>query len=90
MGRSQLSIVIDVQMLVTHAATSAHRPSGLICKTGLHMPLPTTGETRMSSTTDHVHEGCVQTAHPSTDVPVADDPLDAPRETEASFEEIER
>jgi hypothetical protein len=44
----------------------------------------------MSSTTDHVHEGRDQTAHPSTDAPVADGPLDAPREMEASFEEIER
>jgi hypothetical protein len=44
----------------------------------------------MSSTTDHVHEGCDETAHPSTDAQVEDDPLDAPRETEVSFEEIER
>ena len=45
----------------------------------------------MSSTTDHVHEGCDETAHPSTDARVArDDPLDAPPETEVSFEEIER
>ena len=44
----------------------------------------------MSSTTDHVHEGRDQTSSPSTDAQVADGPLDAPRETEASFEEIER
>lgn len=44
----------------------------------------------MRSTTDHVHEGRDQTARPSTDVPVADDHLDTPREMEASFEEIER
>jgi hypothetical protein len=44
----------------------------------------------MSSSTDHVHEGHDQTAHPSTDAPVADGPLDTPREMEASFEEIER
>lgn len=44
----------------------------------------------MSSTTDHVDEGCDQTAHPSTDAQVADDFVNAPRETEASFEEIER
>jgi hypothetical protein len=44
----------------------------------------------MSSTTDHVHEGRDQTAFPSTDAQVADGPLDAPQETEASFEEIER
>jgi hypothetical protein len=44
----------------------------------------------MRSSTDHVHEGHDQTAHPSTNAPVADGPLDAPREMEASFEEIER
>jgi hypothetical protein len=40
--------------------------SRLMRKTGLHMALPTTGETRMTSTTDRVHEGCDRTAHPST------------------------
>jgi hypothetical protein len=44
----------------------------------------------MSSTTDPVHEGHDQPAHPPTDARVPDDTLDAPRETEASFEEIER
>jgi hypothetical protein len=44
----------------------------------------------MRSTTDHVHEGRDQTAPPSPDAQVADGPLDAPRETEATFEEIER
>jgi hypothetical protein len=44
----------------------------------------------MSSTTDHVHGGRDQTAHPSTEAQVPDGPLDASRETEASFEEIER
>jgi hypothetical protein len=44
----------------------------------------------MSSITDPVHEGRDQIAHPSTDAPVADGPLDNPRELEASFEEIER
>ena len=44
----------------------------------------------MSSTTDHVHEGRDQTAPPSTDAQGSDDPLYAPRETEVSFEEIER
>jgi hypothetical protein len=44
----------------------------------------------MSSTTDHVREGHDQTAAPSTNAQVADGPLDAPRGTEASFEEIER
>jgi hypothetical protein len=44
----------------------------------------------MSSPTDHVHEGRDQTAPPPTDARVPDDTMDAPRETEASFEEIER
>ena len=44
----------------------------------------------MRSTTDHVHEGRDQTASPSTDAQVANSPVDAPHETEASFEEIER
>jgi hypothetical protein len=44
----------------------------------------------MRSTTDHVHEGRDQTAPPSADERVPDETIDAPRETEASFEEIER
>jgi hypothetical protein len=44
----------------------------------------------MRSTTDPVHEGRDQTAHPPTDAQGPDGPLDAPPETEASFEEIER
>ena len=44
----------------------------------------------MRSTTDHAHEGHDQTASPSTDAQVPDGPLDASREMEASFEEIER
>jgi hypothetical protein len=44
----------------------------------------------MRSTTDPVTEGHDQPAHPPTDARVPDGPLDAPRETEASFEEIER
>jgi hypothetical protein len=44
----------------------------------------------MSAPTDHVHEGRDQTAPPSPDAQGPDGPLDAPRETEASFEEIER
>jgi hypothetical protein len=43
-----------------------------------------------SATTDQVHEGCDQIAHPSTDAQVLDGPLDASREIEAPFEEIER
>jgi hypothetical protein len=43
-----------------------------------------------SSTTDYIHEGRDPIAHPSTDAQVPDGPLDASRETEASFEEIER
>jgi hypothetical protein len=54
------------------------------------MALPATGETSMSSTTDHVHEGRDQTAFPSTDAREPEGIMDAPRETEASFEEIER
>ena len=44
----------------------------------------------MSSTTDHVHEGRDQTASPVTDAWEPEGAMDAPRETEASFEEIER
>jgi len=44
----------------------------------------------MSSTTDHVHEGRDQTAHPPTDERGPEGTMDAPPETEASFEEIER
>ena len=44
----------------------------------------------MSSTTDHIHEGRDQTPPPSADARVPDETMDAPRETEASFEEIER
>jgi hypothetical protein len=56
---------------------------------------PTTGLIRkagppMRSTTDHVHEGRDQTAHPSTDAQVPNETVDAPRDVEASFEEIER
>jgi hypothetical protein len=44
----------------------------------------------MRSITDYVHEGRHQTAPPSPEAQAADGPLDAPRETEATFEEIER
>jgi hypothetical protein len=44
----------------------------------------------MSATTDHVHEGRDQTASPATDAREPDGALAAPRETEDSFEEIER
>ena len=44
----------------------------------------------MSSPTDHIHEGRDQTAPPLDRCTVADGHLDTPRETEASFEEIER
>jgi hypothetical protein len=44
----------------------------------------------MRSTTDHVHEGRGQTAPSPIDEQVPDGTMDAPRETEASFEEIER
>jgi hypothetical protein len=44
----------------------------------------------MPSTTDHVTEERDQTAQPPTDEHVLDGTMDAPRETDASFEEIER
>ncbi len=44
----------------------------------------------MSSTTDHAHEGHDQTAPASPDARGRDGTMDAPREREASFEEIER
>jgi hypothetical protein len=44
----------------------------------------------MSSTTDHINEGHDQTAPASPDEQGPDGTMDAPRETEASFEEIER
>jgi hypothetical protein len=44
----------------------------------------------MRSTTDHVNEERNQTAPPPTDEHVPDGTMDAPRETDASFEEIER
>jgi len=44
----------------------------------------------MRSTTDPVHEGRDQTAPPPTDAWGPEGTMDAPPETEASFEEIER
>jgi hypothetical protein len=44
----------------------------------------------MSSTTDHAHEGRDQTTPYSADAQGSDGTMDAPPETEASFEEIER
>jgi hypothetical protein len=44
----------------------------------------------MNASRDHVYKGRDQTAPPLTDAPVADDPLDIPREMEASCEAIER
>jgi hypothetical protein len=44
----------------------------------------------MPSTTDHVTEERDQMAQPPTDEHVPDGTMDAPRETDASFEEIER
>jgi hypothetical protein len=44
----------------------------------------------MRSTTDHVHEGHDQTAPASPDERGPEGTMDAPPETEASFEEIER
>ena len=44
----------------------------------------------MSSTTDHIHEGHDQTAPASPETWGPEGTMDAPPETEASFEEIER
>jgi hypothetical protein len=44
----------------------------------------------MSAPTDHVHEGYDQTALLPTDARGPEGMMDAPPETEASFEEIER
>jgi hypothetical protein len=44
----------------------------------------------MSSTTDHVNEERNQTTPPLANEHVPDSTMDAPRETDASFEEIER
>jgi hypothetical protein len=44
----------------------------------------------MRSTTDDAHEGRNQTVPPLTEAQGPERPLDAPPETEASFEEIER
>jgi hypothetical protein len=44
----------------------------------------------MRSTMDHVNEERNQTASPPVDEHVPDSTMDAPRETDASFEEIER
>jgi hypothetical protein len=44
----------------------------------------------MSSTTDHGHKGHDQPVHPLTDDRGPEATMYAPRETEASFEEIER
>jgi hypothetical protein len=44
----------------------------------------------MSAPTDPVYEGRDQTAYPSPEARGSEGTMDAPRETEASFEEIER
>jgi hypothetical protein len=64
--------------------------TGLVHKTGPRMALLPTGETRMRSTTDHVHERRAQTAPPPTDARGPEGTMYAPPETEASFEEIKR
>jgi hypothetical protein len=43
----------------------------------------------MSAPTDHVHEGHDQITPPPTDARGPEGTMDAPPETEASFEEIE-
>jgi hypothetical protein len=156
MGRSQPSMVIDLQVLVTHAASvatmkqemgnpprlirtpdmcdrfqvrdEARLPGVVDCwasygiaaqvvqipptsgqsphdshptpssyqeRSGRDTSTPTTGLIRkagppMRSTTDHVHEGRDQTAHPSTDAQVPDETMDAPRDMGTFFEEIQR
>ncbi len=62
----------------------------LIRQTGPRLAPPTIGETRMRSPTDHVHEEPDHTAPPPTDARGLEGTMDAPPETEASFEEIER
>jgi hypothetical protein len=64
--------------------------TGLIRRSDPHMARPPTGETRMGPTTDHVYEGHDQTAPVSPDVRRSAGTMDAPPETEASCEEIER
>jgi len=64
-------------------------------RTGRDTSTPTTGlirkaGPRMRSTTDYVHEGRDQTARPSTGAQFPDETMDAPRDMEGSFEEIER
>jgi hypothetical protein len=44
----------------------------------------------MRAPTDPVHEGPDQTTHPSPEARGSEGPMYASRETEASFEEIER
>jgi hypothetical protein len=44
----------------------------------------------MSAPTDHVHEDRDRTAPPSPEARGSEGTMDASRETEASFEEIER
>jgi hypothetical protein len=135
MGRAHPSIVMDVQVLVTHAASialmeremghpprlirspdvcylfharDAERLPGLvdrwefygIAAQVVHIPprgsRPATvsphqpEERPMSETTDHGHEGGDQTARPPTDAREPEGMMDAPPETEASFEEVER
>jgi hypothetical protein len=64
--------------------------TGLIRKTSPRMSPPTTGETIMRSTTDPIHEERDQTAQPPADERGSEGTMDAPRETDAFFEEIER
>jgi hypothetical protein len=54
------------------------------------MSPPLTGETIMRSTTDHVKESIDKTAQLPLDERVSDGTMDAPREMDPSFEEIER
>ena len=72
-------------------AVPPHPPdTGLIRTSGPHNAPPPTGETGMSAPTDHAHEDHDQTAPPPTDARGSEGTMDAPRDMEASFEEIER
>jgi hypothetical protein len=72
------------------AVTPAHPTTGLIRQSDPRRARPPTGETRMSAPTDHGTEGHDQTAPSLTDARGPEGTMDAPPETEASFEEIER
>jgi hypothetical protein len=94
MGRGQPSIVIDMQVLVTHADSVAimeremgHPPRIIRAPDACYL-FQARDQERLSGLVDR--EECDQTTQPPTDKHVSDGTMDAPRETDASFEEIER